>query len=533
MRSAQSTFDPRSIAQPGEGLADLYPDLYKQAVRCPKYADLPLARLKTRSSLTLVWKCLCGNETERKVNNITLRGKVICDRCRATGKSRLEYEVAEILRIGLGTEVETHHGNVRRDQVDIYLPAFDTAVEIDPYRTHRDRADKDWRRLEHHASSYSHVFRVRQEGLPQITGCPTVPRRATPLVWARTIAGSTRAAEWTEPTPGEVRIAIASGAAAYFALIQSPPLRALAHRPEIASEFVEILDVPGQQPEWIPLGSGAMCVWACPQRHAHYQAPVDRRTGPQATGCPRCGYARVAKSRRRPRIGGSAADIHAEIVDFFIDNLTTPGSDLIQVRPGSHDKCRWRCARPGCDRVLKDTVKGRAARPGAVCGGCRPAELWDTRPPNADDPVNRHWAAALRALDIYICVNGHARIAANFVTDEGFRLGAWVLQTRKRRANLTPDRLADLAARPEWVWSAKDDAWRRSLALLRQFGEREGHTAVPPGHKESGLRLDAFVAKQRQRYHEEVLTRDRIAALEAMPGWVWRTRRRRSDARRT
>lgn len=525
-------FDPRSIAAPGEGLADLFPDLYQQAVRCPKYPKLPLARLKTRSNLALVWRCLCGNETERKVNNITIRGRVICDRCRASGKSRLEYEIAEILRIGLHTEVRTHYGDVRFNEVDIYFPALDTAVEIDPYRTHRDRADHDRRRLEHHADSFSHVFRVRQEGLPEILGCPTVPRRASALDWARTIAANTPRAHWTEPTLGEVRIAIASGAAAYFALIQSPPRRALAQRPEVASELVENLDVPGQLPEWIPLGSGAMCMWACPVGHADYRAPVARRTGPQATGCPQCGFARVARVRRRPPIGGSAADVHTEIVDFFIDNLTSPDSDLTEVRPSSHDRCRWRCARSNCDRVLMETVKGRAARPGAVCGDCRADRVWDTRHANPDDPVNQRWATALRALDAYIGENGHARIAASFVTADGFPLGAWVLQTRKRRADLTPGHLADLAARTPWVWSAKDDAWWRAFSLLQQFAETEGHTRVPPGHRESGMRLDAFVAKQRQRYHEGLLAGDRVAALEALPDWVWRTRRRRKDARR-
>ncbi len=528
-RKTVRKYDPRSIASPGQGLADLYPALYKQAVRCPKYPELPIARLVPRSNLILVWRCQCSNETLRKVNNVTSRGRVGCDRCQSAGKSRLEYEIAELLRAGMGADVLTHHGLRRHEQVDLYLPAFDTAIEIDPYTTHRDRADKDRRRLEHHAARYAHVFRVREERLPVIDGCPTVPARAHPLQWASTIAAEVAAADWIELTPGEVRIAVETGAAAYFDLIQTPPSPSLAQRPEIARDFVSNLDVPNQSPEWIPVGSGALCLWSCPNGHTHYPAPVDRRTGPQATGCPRCGAERAADARRRPPPGGSAADLRPEIVDFFIDNLSSPGRDLGQLRPGSHDQCRWRCARLECTNTLKDTVKGRAARPRAVCGDCRSRRLWETRRENPEDPTSLRWQAALRALDDHITGLGHARIHASYQSHDGFRLGAWVLQTRKRRASLTPSQLHDLAARPQWVWGAKDDAWWRTYALLKQFADREGHTRVPRGHEEAGVRLDAFTAKQRQRFDQQVLTSDRVAALQSLPGWVWRSRRRRSD----
>jgi hypothetical protein len=52
--------DPRSIASPGQGLANLYPALYKQAVRCTKYPELPIARLV--HSQTSSW---CGDADVR------------------------------------------------------------------------------------------------------------------------------------------------------------------------------------------------------------------------------------------------------------------------------------------------------------------------------------------------------------------------------------------------------------------------------------------------------------------------------------
>lgn len=529
-RGTKQPFDRRSIAPPGSGLADLYPALYEQALRCPRYPELPLDRLAPQSNLLLVWRCRCTNEALRRVNNVVNRGRVLCDRCQSSGKSRLEYEIAALLRAGLGVEVLTHHGERRSEQVDLYMPAYDTAVEIDPYLTHRDRVDKDRRRLEDHARRYPRVFRVREKTLPVIDGCPTVPARAHALEWARTIAHVVAASDWTELTPDEVRTAVEKGAAAYFDLLQTPPTPSLAERPEIAQDFVMNLDVPGQTPEWISVGSGALCLWSCPGGHPDYPAPVDRRTGPQATGCPPCGRERGVAARRRPPRGGSAADLRPEMVGFFVANLSNPGHDLTRVRPGSHDECQWRCARPDCANTFRDSVKGRATRPGAVCRECRSRRSWETRRANREDPTNQYWQAGLRALDEHIARWRHARIPATAQSDDGFRLGAWVREVRKRRADLTPSQLRDLAARPEWVWRAKDDAWWRTFALLQEFAEREKRSRVPTGHKEGGVRLDLFAANQRQQFDRGNLTSDRVTALEALPGWVWRSRPRRNDA---
>jgi hypothetical protein len=137
-------------------------------------------------------------------------------------------------------------------------------------------------------------------------------------------------------------------------------------------------------------------------------------------------------------------------------------------------------------------------------------------------------------LDDFISAHGHARIPAAHIAacgGETFPLGAWVLQTRKRRATLTPTQLNDLAARPQWVWAAKEDAWWRTFALLKQFAEREGHTRVPAKHVEGDRRLDALIDKERRRYDEGRLSADRIAALEELPGWAWRVRQRPSRAK--
>ncbi|GAN80410.1 helicase associated domain-containing protein [Acidocella aminolytica] len=64
------------------------------------------------------------------------------------------------------------------------------------------------------------------------------------------------------------------------------------------------------------------------------------------------------------------------------------------------------------------------------------------------------------------------------------------------------------------VWSLPDG--------LLVFVEREGHANVPSKHVEpDGFRLGTWVATRRDEYRRGRLSQDRIAALEAVPGWCW------------
>jgi superfamily II DNA or RNA helicase len=58
-----------------------------------------------------------------------------------------------------------------------------------------------------------------------------------------------------------------------------------------------------------------------------------------------------------------------------------------------------------------------------------------------------------------------------------------------------------------------------NFGLLRRFVEREGHSRVHQHHVENGMSLGAWVSYIRKR--KEILTGERIAVLENMPGWAW------------
>ena len=85
---------------------------------------------------------------------------------------------------------------------------------------------------------------------------------------------------------------------------------------------------------------------------------------------------------------------------------------------------------------------------------------------------------------------------------------------------MAPERIAALEAVPGWIWEAAD-TWPDSLALLVAFVAEHGRL---PTQSESyrGVKIGKWI--HTQRTDRSTLSPDRVAALEAVPGWVWAER---------
>ncbi len=67
--------------------------------------------------------------------------------------------------------------------------------------------------------------------------------------------------------------------------------------------------------------------------------------------------------------------------------------------------------------------------------------------------------------------------------------------------------------------------FQKRLAALRQFVDREGHAMVGAGTVESfegtDHKLGSWVSSQRTQFKKGLLSAERIASLETVPGWKW------------
>ena len=135
-------------------------------------------------------------------------------------------------------------------------------------------------------------------------------------------------------------------------------------------------------------------------------------------------------------------------------------------------------------------------------------------------PQEAAWERGFEALQAVVDEEGTAAVRRDLEW-EGYPVGAWVGEQRNRRLDLPGTLRERLEALPGWTWAVHADSWDRHVDALATFVEREGHAAVPTGHKERGVSLGSWVIRNRAEYRQGSLVESRIAQLQAFPGWIW------------
>ncbi|SVD90222.1 uncharacterized protein METZ01_LOCUS443076, partial [marine metagenome] len=136
----------------------------------------------------------------------------------------------------------------------------------------------------------------------------------------------------------------------------------------------------------------------------------------------------------------------------------------------------------------------------------------------------------LGVLAQFVAREGHASVPRRHVElfqGAEFKLRRWVQHRRNefRAGRLPEERVAALEALPGWVWDPFEAAFQVGLGVLAQFVAREGHARVPASHVESfqgaEFKLGIWASNHRNGFKTGMLSAERIASLEAVPGWVW------------
>lgn len=89
----------------------------------------------------------------------------------------------------------------------------------------------------------------------------------------------------------------------------------------------------------------------------------------------------------------------------------------------------------------------------------------------------------------------------------------------------------DRGTRPRTATRADDEQWQDHFGELLGYVRRHGDARVPRSHvSPDGGPLGAWVVDQRNRFAQGTLDPDRAMRLEALPGWTWGPRSRRTSA---
>jgi len=130
------------------------------------------------------------------------------------------------------------------------------------------------------------------------------------------------------------------------------------------------------------------------------------------------------------------------------------------------------------------------------------------------------WEQGFSYLEAYVEQEGHARVSKNYITEDGYKLGEWVINLRSRKDKSTLDRITRLEALEGWIWEVLDFKWEQGFSYLEAYVEQKGHALVPAVYKsEDGYSLGAWVNGKRTYKHK--LTSKQIARLESIDCWVW------------
>jgi hypothetical protein len=182
-----------------------------------------------------------------------------------------------------------------------------------------------------------------------------------------------------------------------------------------------------------------------------------------------------------------------------------------EIRLGS-----WASSRRG------DYAKGKLSKDRIDALEALPVWVWN--------PFEADYQRNLAALRQFVDREGYARVPRKHVESfdgEEIKLGLWIRYQRSNFAQgeLSQERIAELESLPGWQWNPLEDEFQQNLAALKQFAVREGHVHVPPGQLETfgdeKIKLGMWVSSRRRDYVKNRLSRDRINALEVLPGWVW------------
>jgi len=140
------------------------------------------------------------------------------------------------------------------------------------------------------------------------------------------------------------------------------------------------------------------------------------------------------------------------------------------------------------------------------------------------DPHSSNWEEGFRHLIAYVDEHSHAGVPVDFVDDEEFSLGQWARVQRVQYAagKVPKDRAERLQSLLGWRWDTYSEGWEENFAILERYVARTGTARVHRDHVEEGVPLGTWAGNQRAFFRRGKLSADRVARLEALPGWQWR-----------
>ncbi len=137
------------------------------------------------------------------------------------------------------------------------------------------------------------------------------------------------------------------------------------------------------------------------------------------------------------------------------------------------------------------------------------------------------WERNYEAAFLYSVQNGHLRVPARYVTEDGLALGKWISNQRTKYRNKSNDLSAEQIEQLNniaMVWDDNEAQWQHHFSAAAQFYDKSGHLNVPTNYvTEDGFGLGSWISQlrtARRGISKTKLSDSQIKQLDAI-GMVW------------
>jgi len=137
--------------------------------------------------------------------------------------------------------------------------------------------------------------------------------------------------------------------------------------------------------------------------------------------------------------------------------------------------------------------------------------------------IDQQWENGYRKVLEYRDSRGSAAIPADFIAEDGFKLGGWAANQRAKFAKdmLEADQVQRLDALVGWSWNPHEDQWEEFYRRFADHVGNTGSTRIGTSLVIDGYNVWAWVNRQRNIYAKGRMSLESQNRLEALPGWAW------------
>ena len=116
----------------------------------------------------------------------------------------------------------------------------------------------------------------------------------------------------------------------------------------------------------------------------------------------------------------------------------------------------------------------------------------------------------------------------SYITDCGVTIGNWVGTQRQYKRNniLDKPKINKLESLTGWLWELDlDECWNINYELLKTYMTKEKQCPAQSYITDCGVKIGAWVSKQRHSKKKNNLDKMKINKLESLEGWVWESKK--------